>query len=48
MIGSKGARIQANSLDLDELSPQETLSSQHTGKLSEVDLINTTAIYSNS
>lgn len=32
---SKGARIQANSLDLDELSPQETLSSQHTGKLSE-------------
>ncbi|KAG5142411.1 hypothetical protein JHK82_018106 [Glycine max] len=33
---SRGARIQANSRDLDELSPQEILSSQHTGKLSEV------------
>ncbi|XP_006583478.1 transcription repressor KAN1-like isoform X2 [Glycine soja] len=32
---SRGARIQANSRDLDELSPQEILSSQHTGKLSE-------------
>ncbi|KAG4991893.1 hypothetical protein AAZX31_09G154700 [Glycine max] len=32
---ARGARIQANSRDLDELSPQEILSSQHTGKLSE-------------
>lgn len=32
---SIGARIQANSLDFDELNPQEILSSQHTGKLSE-------------
>ncbi|KAK7380107.1 hypothetical protein VNO78_32515 [Psophocarpus tetragonolobus] len=32
---SKGARIQANSHDLDELSPLEILSSQRTGKLSE-------------
>jgi len=45
MTHSRGARIQASSLDLDELSPQEILSSQHSGKLSEVcDLIFTSII----
>ncbi|XP_061361822.1 transcription repressor KAN1-like [Gastrolobium bilobum] len=32
---SRGAWMQASSLDLNELSPQEILSSQHIGKLSE-------------
>ncbi|CAJ1952160.1 unnamed protein product [Sphenostylis stenocarpa] len=32
---SRGERIQANSRDLEELSPQEILSSQYSGKLSE-------------
>ncbi|TKY44846.1 Transcription repressor KAN1 [Spatholobus suberectus] len=32
---SRGARIQANSRDLDDLGPREILSSQHIGKLSE-------------
>ncbi|KAK7364148.1 hypothetical protein VNO80_12582 [Phaseolus coccineus] len=35
MTHSRGARIQSSSLDLDKLSPQEILSSQHSGKLSE-------------